>query len=145
MTWKYTMTLSWNVIPHRASARFLFSTYSNTIRRCVARKEHPFTFTRFLWLTSVMSTISFKNSLTPWCDLFNSFTATFVPLGNVPYKIHRNIFNFSSLKLNINYQLANLLKLITTNFMLKCMNYKLQICLNYYFKIKDYVYCKHFN
>jgi hypothetical protein len=47
-----------------------------------------------LWLTPVMSTTSFKNLLTPWCDLFNNFTATFVPSGNIPYKIHKNIFQF---------------------------------------------------
>ncbi len=51
----------------------------------------------------------------------------------------------NTMNLYINYQLANPLKLITTNFMLKCMNYKLQICLNYYFNIKDCVYCKKLN
>jgi hypothetical protein len=119
--------LSWNVIPQRALARFLFSTNSNTIRHCAPCKEHHFTFTRFLCLTLVMSTILFKTSLTCWCNLFNSFTATFVPSCNIPYKKHRNIFNLSSLKEKINYQLVNPLKLIITNFTLKCMNYTFEL------------------
>ncbi len=82
----------WKVsqIPHRASARFLFSTYSYTRRRCVWCKQTPFNFTRFLCRTPVMLTTSFKKSSMPWWDfVINNFTANFVPSNKIPYKIHK--------------------------------------------------------
>ncbi len=79
-------------IPHKASARFLFSTNSYTRRRCVWCKQHPFNFTRFLCLTPVIDTTSFKKSSMPWWDfVVNSFTANFVPSNRIPYKIHKKM------------------------------------------------------
>ncbi len=72
-------------LPHKASARSLFSKNSYTRRRCVRCKQHPFNFTRFLCVMPVMETTSFKKSSMPWWDLVvNNFTATVVPSTKHP-------------------------------------------------------------
>ncbi len=69
------------------SAKLLFSTNSYTRIHCSwSPKQQPLSFTRFLCLILVTSTISLENSSIPCCTSGNNnFTAISLP-SNTPYK-----------------------------------------------------------
>ena len=75
-----------NVVPHRASARFPFSTYSYTSICCLSLIQQPRSLTRFRCRIPVIKTTSFKKS-SAFPDVNIFFAAISVPSINVPCKM----------------------------------------------------------
>ncbi len=97
------------ILPKITSAKLLFSTNSYT-RSCCSRspKQQPLSFTRFLCLILVTSTISLENSSIPCCTSGNNnFTAISLP-SNTPYKYQTTPKNHFSTISNLSWSFINM-------------------------------------